>query len=129
MRIGELATATGTTPKTLRFYEDTGLLQPPRRTAGGYRDYDEDAVGRLGFIRRGRMAGLTLGQIREVITIRDDGVTPCHHVQQLLEFRLVELNQQIEQLTAVRELVAQLRDDAAHADPSACQADQVCSYL
>lgn len=129
MRIGELAAATGTTPKTLRFYEDAGLLQPPRRTAGGYRDYDEDAVGRLDFIRRGRMAGLTLGQIREVITFRDDGVTPCHHVQQLLESRLAELNQQIEQLTAVHELVAQLRDDAAHADPSACRADQVCSYL
>ena len=40
MRIGELAEATGTTTKTLRFYEDSGLLPPPERTVSGYRDYD-----------------------------------------------------------------------------------------
>ena len=47
MRIGELAAATGTTTKTLRFYEDSGLLPPPERTTNGYRDYGPDAVSRL----------------------------------------------------------------------------------
>ncbi len=59
MRIGELAAATGTTTKTLRFYEDAGLLHPAGRTPTGYRQYSEDAVARLDFIRRGRSAGLT----------------------------------------------------------------------
>lgn len=129
MRIGKLAEATGTTAKTLRFYEDRGLLPPPRRTAGDYRDYGEDALARLDFIKRGRTAGLSLAQIRQVIEIRDEGVVPCGHVKQLLESRLADLDQQIRQLRAVREVVAHLRDDVHRADPADCHADAVCSYL
>ena len=66
MRIGQLAEATGTTTKTLRFYEESGLLPPAERLASGYRDYAEDAVGRVGFIHRGQAAGLTLAQIRQI---------------------------------------------------------------
>lgn len=129
MRIGELATATGTTTKTLRFYEDSGLLPPPERTTGGYRDYNDDAVDRLDFIRRGRAAGLTLKQIREVIDIRDTGTAPCAHVQGVLDVRLTDLDRQIADLVALRESVAHLRDDAAHANPADCHPEGVCRYL
>ena len=47
MRIGQLAAATGTTTRTLRFYENSGLLPPADRAANGYRDYGQDAVSRL----------------------------------------------------------------------------------
>ena len=129
MRIGELAEATGTTTKTLRFYEDAGLLPPPRRTASGYRDYDEDVIGRLHFIRRGRAAGLTLAQIREVMDIRDTGTAPCHHVRELLDARLAEVDQQIADLRAVRGTVAQLLEGAAHANPADCAPENVCRSL
>ena len=56
MRIGELAVASGTTTKTLRFYEEAGLLPAPERTANGYRDYTPAALARLDFVRRGRTA-------------------------------------------------------------------------
>ena len=46
MRIGELAEAAGTTTKTLRFYEDQGLLPPAERTPGGYRDYTTESLTR-----------------------------------------------------------------------------------
>ena len=129
MRIGELAEATGTTTKTLRFYEDSGLLPPPERTVNGYRDYDQEAIARLDFIRRGRAAGLTLAQIREVLDIRDTGTAPCHHVKELLDIRLTVLDQQITDLQALRTNVAHLRDDAAQANPSECQSKDVCRYL
>lgn len=129
MRIGELAAATGTTTKQLRFYEDSGLLPPAERTSGGYRDYNDDAVDRLDFIRRGRAAGLTLKQIREVIDIRDTGTAPCAHVQELLDVRLTDLDRQIADLQALRESVAHLRDGAAHANPADCHAEEVCRYL
>jgi DNA-binding transcriptional MerR regulator len=74
MRIGELAAAAGTTTKTLRFYDRSGLLPPTGRSANRYRDYGPEALSRLDFIRRGQAAGLTLAQIREVIDIRDAGV-------------------------------------------------------
>lgn len=60
MKIGELAKLTNTSTKTIRFYEDSGLLSPPARTASGYRDYGPEIVDRLRFIRRGQAAGLTL---------------------------------------------------------------------
>ena len=129
MRIGELAEATGTTTKTLRFYEDSGLLPPPERTVSGYRDYDQDAIARLDFIRRGRATGLTLAQVREVLDIRDAGTAPCHHVKELLDIHLTALDQQIADLQALRTNVAHLRDDAAQANPSECQSKDVCRYL
>jgi DNA-binding transcriptional MerR regulator len=129
MRIGELAAATGTTAKTLRFYESKGLLPSANRTPSGYRDYTDDALDRLDFIRRGRTAGLTLSQIREVIDIRATGAAPCGHVRELLDTRLAELDRQIADLRALREAVARLHDDATHADPADCHEEEVCRYL
>ncbi|MDP9823280.1 heavy metal-responsive transcriptional regulator [Nocardioides massiliensis] len=129
MRIGELAKVTGTTPKTLRFYEGAGLVTPAGRTASGYREFGPDAVDRLAFIRRGRAAGLTLAQIREVIDLRDAGATPCRHVKDLLTYRLADLDRQITELQALRETVAQLHDAAMHADPDDCRPQDVCRYL
>ncbi|WP_141759532.1 MerR family transcriptional regulator, partial [Brevibacterium sp. HMSC07C04] len=66
MRIGELAERAGTTAKTLRFYEEQGLLPPTERTPSGYRDYAPEMVARIDFVHRGQAAGLTLAQIRQI---------------------------------------------------------------
>ncbi len=129
MRIGELAAAAGTTTKSLRFYEQAGLLLPPARTAAGYRDYAADAVPRLEFIRRGQRAGLTLAQIREVLQIRDSGQAPCRHVEQVLGHRLVELDRQIAELLELRATVAQLHLQAPSPEPGSCDAQTVCRYV
>jgi DNA-binding transcriptional MerR regulator len=60
MRIGGLGAASGTTTKTLRFCEESGLLPQTQRAANGYRDHGPEALSRLDFIRRGRLAGLRL---------------------------------------------------------------------
>jgi DNA-binding transcriptional MerR regulator len=129
MRIGELAAAAGTTTKTLRFYEESGLLPRTERAANRYRDYGPEALSRLDFIRRGRAAGLTLAQIREVIDIRDAGDAPCHHVHQLLTDRLVDIDRQIADLQVLRVTLVQQRGDAGSADPSTCAPETVCRYL
>jgi DNA-binding transcriptional MerR regulator len=129
MRIGELAATAGTTTKTLRFYEQLGLLPPTERAANGYRNYGTAALSRLDFIRRGRAAGLTLAQIREVIDIRDAGDAPCHHVQQLLAARLADIDRQIADLEVLRATLVCKRDRVEMADPSTCAPDTVCEYL
>jgi DNA-binding transcriptional MerR regulator len=129
VRIGELAQAAGTTTKTLRFYEDQGLLPPAERTQAGYRDYTGDIVARVDFIHRGQAAGLTLAQIRQILDIRDAGEAPCEHVRTLLDTRLADLEQQINQLIALRDSIIQLRDQAAQVEPETCSADLVCRYL
>ena len=129
MWIGELAERAGTTAKTLRFYEEQGLLPPTERTPSGYRDYAPETVARIDFVHRGQAAGLTLAQIRQILDIRDGGAAPCEHVRDLLDARLAEIGQQIAQLTALRDTIAELRHDAAQPDPDSCSADQVCRYL
>ncbi|MEU4360356.1 heavy metal-responsive transcriptional regulator [Promicromonospora sp. NPDC023987] len=129
MRIGELAHATGTTTKTLRFYEEQGLLPPADRTQAGYRDYTPNALGRLDFIHRGQAAGLTLAQIKQILTIRDTGAAPCGHVRDLLTERIADLDTQLTQLTTLRNTLTTLRDQAAHPEPDTCSPDQVCRYL
>lgn len=129
MRIGEVAAASGTTTKTLRFYETAGLLPAPARTAGGYRDYPHETLPRLAFIRRSRAAGLTLAQVREILDIRDAGDLPCEHVQQLLTVRLADLDQQIADLQALRHTVADLHRAAAVLEPTSCDPGTVCRYL
>jgi DNA-binding transcriptional MerR regulator len=129
MRIGEVAAAAGTTTKTLRFYERSRLLPQAERTANGYRHYGPEALSRLNFIRRGRAAGLTLTQIREVIDVRDAGEAPCEHVYQLLTARLIDIDRQIADLEALRAALIERRDEAATADPSTCSPESVCRYL
>lgn len=129
MRIGELAAASGTTTKTLRFYEHAGLLPPPERTSSGYRNYTTATVARLDFIRRSRTAGLTLAQIREVLDIRDAGRAPCQHVHDLLQTHLHDLDRQIADLQELRHTVAHLHDRATTPDPTDCDATTVCRYL
>lgn len=129
MRIGELAGATGTTTKTLRFYEEAGLLPAPQRTSAGYRDYGPEAVQRLDFIRRSRRAGLTLAQIRDVLRVRDRGIAPCTHVRELLGSRLGDLDHQIAELQSLRDTVAELHDAATTVDPLHCDPAGVCRYV
>ena len=128
MRIGELAQVSGTTRKTLRFYEEAGLLPAPERTSAGYRDYRPDVLQRLDFIRRSQGPGLTLAQIRDVLQVRDAGTAPCHHVQQLLTSRVKDLDRQIADLQALRATVAELRDAAIN-KPAFCEPDAVCHYV
>ncbi len=129
MRIGELAATAGITTKTLRFYETKGLLPPTERAANGYRDYGPAVLSRLDFIRRGRAAGLTLAQIRDVIEVRDSGEAPCDHVYQLLTERVADVDRHIADLQVLRATLIQKRDDAASADPSTCAPDAVCRYV
>lgn len=129
MRIGEAAAAAGLTAKTLRFYEDRGLLPATDRAPNGYRDYPHETVSRLEFIRRGRTAGLTLAQIGDILSVRDIGQAPCVHVRDLLAKQLRDLDAQIAELTTLRASVAEFHDAAAAGDPASCDPKRICSYL
>src|SRR5688572_13785690 len=68
LQIGEVADRTGVTQRTLRFYEERGLLKPPTRMDGGFRLYSEDDVGRVEQIKRlQNLLGLTLAEIKDMV--------------------------------------------------------------
>lgn len=103
VRIGELAAQTGVSTKTIRYYEDIGIMPAPPRGSSGYREYSDDAHVRLGFVRAAQSVGLTLGEIREVLAVRDRGEAPCTHVRRLVERHAAELAERMAALTAMRE--------------------------
>lgn len=111
MQIGQLAAQFDLNTKTIRYYESVGLLPEPPRNESGYRQYDTDDVDRLGFIRRAQQLGLSLNDIREILSFRDDGQAPCGHVVTLLQRNAHDLDRRISQLQALRDelnrLVAQ----------------------
>lgn len=129
MRIGELAAACGLTAKTIRFYEQEGLLPEPPRTSGGYRAYPSEAVSRLAFIRDARSAGLTLADIRGIMVLRDSGETPCGHVTDLIARHLAEIDRRLAELRATRATLRELAQRAAATDPSACHDAYICTII
>lgn len=107
MRIGQLAERTGVDAQTIRFYEKKGLLSPPGRRENGYRTYTERHCEELAFIRRCRILGLSLAEIRELRSYRDDPHRPCATVNALLDAHIAEVRSQMAALAALeRELVA-----------------------
>lgn len=129
MLIGEPSQRSGVRAKTLRFYEDAGVLPPPERTASGYRDYRDDALNRLAFIRSAQAAGLTLAEIRGVVTIRDGGTPPCSHVVELLDAKAAEVDRQMSELRTLKRELTRLRSRAPAVDPVACDPRSVCEVL
>ena len=129
MLIGELASKTGLTTKAIRFYEAQRLLQQPRRTAGGYRDYGEDVLDRISFIRAGQAIGFTLGELREVIAFRDQGQAPCSHVATLLDQKAEDIDQRITELVLLRDTLHTLRERASRLDPATCPPTTVCHLI
>jgi DNA-binding transcriptional MerR regulator len=108
-RIGQLATETGFTPKTLRYYEEVGLLRPDGRSESGYRLYGDAAVERLRFVRRARDVGLNLEDIRRVLEISDEGRAPCEHVMTVVDRELNGIAEQLERLHQFRDDLLTLR--------------------
>ncbi|MFB7853240.1 heavy metal-responsive transcriptional regulator [Streptomyces sp. NPDC002466] len=129
MRIGDLATASGLTTKTIRFYEQAGLLPEPPRTAGGYRDYDGDAAGRLAFIRDAQGTGLTLAEIRSIFALRDDGESPCGHVTALIGQHLADIERRLAELRKTRAALRELAQRASQTDPDTFGANGICTIL
>ncbi|MFI8499632.1 heavy metal-responsive transcriptional regulator [Streptomyces sp. NPDC085524] len=129
MRIGDLAAMSGLTTKTIRFYEESGLLPAPPRTPGGYRNYPDQSAARLAFIRDAQGAGLTLAEIRSVLDLRDSGQAPCGHVTALIDRRLEDIERRLEELAKTRDELRGVARRAAETDPATCTQDNICTIL
>jgi DNA-binding transcriptional MerR regulator len=107
--IGVVAKQAGIPVKTIRFYEEVGLLPKALRTESGYRLYSEKAIDRLQFIKKAQNLGLRLQDIQGILDLADRGRCPCGHVQRLLKVRLQELNRKITDLHLIKRRITQAR--------------------
>jgi MerR family transcriptional regulator, copper efflux regulator len=129
MRIGELAARAGVTAKTVRYYEDIGLLPEPQRRANGYREYETDALDRLRFVRDAQAAGLSLAETGDILRMKDDGLGTCSHTRALIDRRLADIDRQIESLLAAKGELAALARRAETLDPADCTDANRCQVL
>ncbi|WP_131785788.1 MerR family transcriptional regulator [Protofrankia symbiont of Coriaria ruscifolia] len=112
MQIGELARASGTTPRALRYYEEQGLLQPPRNRFG-YRLYDVGAVTVVANIRHLLASGFTVDDIRSLLDFLDqplpeqfESAPGCSTALAVAARRLSSLDERITALTELRDRLA-----------------------
>ena len=98
MLIKEFARQTNLSAKTIRYYEEIGLLPPPKRLDNGYRDYHEIDVDRARFVAGARSLDFSLDDIQEILDLRDRREAPCRVVLDLLEERANEIKRRIAEL-------------------------------
>lgn len=103
MQIKELSERTGLPDKTIRFYEEIGVLPPPRRLPNGYRDYGEADMERVKFVAGLRRLDFSLDDVSEILAMRDRREAPCRVVLDLLSQKADEIALRIAELTRLEE--------------------------
>ncbi len=98
MQIGIVAKKIGLSVDAIRFYERNALLPRPPRSQGGFRQYGEDDVEALAFIRRVQRLGFTLSEIRGLLSLRGNRLQPCAPVRRRLEEKLVDVQRKLADL-------------------------------
>jgi Cu(I)-responsive transcriptional regulator len=121
MKIGELASATGTKVETVRYYEKIGILPPPARSPANYRSYDVDHLARLSFIRRARELGFTLEAVRELLTLSDDKNQSCEAVDRVARSHLGEIDRKIADLAELRAELGRVIGSCSHGTVADCK--------
>lgn len=106
MQIRELAKQSGLSERTIRYYEEIGLLPAPSRTENNYRQYDEQDVGRLRLVAGARRLDLSLEEIREILDLRDHREAPCRVLLERLEHKADEI---AERILALKQMERELR--------------------
>lgn len=103
LSIGQVARQSGVGVETIRFYEREGLLEEPPRRASGYRQYSEQVVTRLHFIKRAQRLGFSLKEINELLLLRVDTDTSCEQVKQRTEAKIAEVERKLVELQRMRQ--------------------------
>lgn len=107
LRIGVLAERSGLGVETIRFYEKEGLLEPPKRTHSGYRQYSEADVSRLAFVRRAKDLGFPLAEIRDLLAL-SQAKGKRRDVKRVAERRLDQVEDKIADLERMRDALREL---------------------
>lgn len=121
MKIGELAKAAGSNSETVRYYERIGLLPRPGRTDGNYRDYSQDDVDRLAFIRHARGLGFELADIRSLIGLAEHPERDCAEADAIASRHLDAVEAKMTQLERLRGELARMISQCRGGQVASCR--------
>ena len=115
MNIGEASQQSGVSAKTIRYYEDIGLIEPAARHSNNYRDYDETGVHTLQFLKRARSLGFSIEDCRDLLSLYADQNRSSADVKAVAQRRVRDIDRKIAELEAMRatltRLIRQCRGD------------------
>jgi MerR family mercuric resistance operon transcriptional regulator len=118
LTIGQVARRAGVGVETVRFYERRGLLDRPARKGSGYRQYPEDVVARLRFIKRAKELGFSLREIAELLALRVEPSTTCAEVRERAAAKIADIAAKIESLRRMKEALVRVTNQCRGRGPT-----------
>lgn len=107
MNVRDAALKSGLPAKTVRYYDEIGLVVPDRRR-NGYRDYDDQAVQKLAFLKRARQLGFSIEDCRRLLSLYEDKDRASADVKELAEQHLLEIDKRLDELKHLRKTLSDL---------------------
>jgi MerR family mercuric resistance operon transcriptional regulator len=114
---GQVAKRAAVNLQTIRYYQQRGLLPDPPRSASGYRCFTDDAVRRVRFVKRGQELGFSLEELKELLELRVQPGASCAQVRQRAEAKVVNIDERIRVLRAMRKALKRLADSCTGRGP------------
>ena len=114
MKISELALASNVAAKTIRYYEQVGLLAPARRNDSGYRQYQAEDINALVFIRRCRELNIAIEDIKKLLDVQQNPKASCAFVDEMIEKQLNRIQQTQQELAMLESTLSALASSCAN---------------
>ena len=118
LTIGQLATAADVNIQTIRYYERRGLVPTPRRSPAGYRQYGDDVVARLHFIKRAQQLGFSLAEIRELLALRVRHGSACDVIERKTRGKIELVAAKLRELEQLKRTLERLAAACAARQPT-----------
>jgi MerR family mercuric resistance operon transcriptional regulator len=118
LSIGQVAAAADVNIQTIRYYERRGLVPAPRRSPAGYRQYADDAVARLRFIKRAQELGFSLAEVRELLALRIRHGSACDVVERRTRGKIERVETKIRELERLKRTLERLASACAARQPT-----------
>ncbi len=120
LTVGKVAKMAGVSTDTIRYYQRVGLIPDAERLDSGYRVFALEAVRAIRFIKRAQGLGFSLGEIKELLSFREDGGVSCQDVRNAAARKVEMINQKIEDLSAIQGALTQLIQSCEEGNGTVC---------
>lgn len=117
LSIGQVAKRAEVNIETIRYYERRGILPDPPRRKSGYRQYTDDAISRLLFIKHAKELGFSLAEISDLLTLRVDPETSCADIKHRADAKIVSVRAKIESLVKIEQALTKLAAECSGTGP------------
>ena len=119
MNISKASEKTNLPPKTIRYYEDIGLVKP-KRSENGYRDYSDNDIHQLAFLQRSRSLGFSIEECRLLLSLYGNTDRASAEVKQLTLGKIAEIDKKILELRSLKETLSKLANNCHGNDKPDC---------